>query len=151
MALTGAQRTAAYRRRLKQDDPEAYEAMMQYSRARASEWREKNPEKKDAYNKKHRFYAYGLTDAHIKELHRIQHGCCAICKKPIDLSQTRKWTIDHHHEFGTVRGILCYPCNVAIGQFKDSIAMLVDAIDYLDSPPALDLDTSTLLVEETHK
>lgn len=60
---------------------------------------------------------------------------CTICRKP----ETRKnaggkisrLCIDHCHETGKLRGLLCHNCNNAIGAFKDSIALLQAAIDYL--------------------
>jgi len=41
--------------------------------------------------------------------------------------------IDHDHTTGKIRGLLCNPCNTAIGQLKDSKELLLKAIDYLDS------------------
>lgn len=40
--------------------------------------------------------------------------------------------IDHDHETGRIRGLLCWPCNTALGAFNDSKALLLRAIDYIE-------------------
>jgi hypothetical protein len=40
--------------------------------------------------------------------------------------------VDRDHAFGTVRGVLCFRCNVALGQFDDDIQKFRNAIDYLE-------------------
>lgn len=52
---------------------------------------------------------------------------CAICSKP---SRTRLH-IDHNHKTGKYRGLLCSPCNIGLGHFKDSPSLLRKAIEYL--------------------
>ena len=39
--------------------------------------------------------------------------------------------VDHSHDNGAVRGILCFNCNGGLGQFKDSIESLLNAVAYL--------------------
>ena len=41
------------------------------------------------------------------------------------------WNIDHDHETGEVRGLLCRGCNVALGAVRDSVTTLVAMIEYL--------------------
>lgn len=60
-----------------------------------------------------------------------QLGLCAICGK--DIREGAKLVhIDHCHETGAIRGILCHNCNVGLGHFKDSVDRLQSAIDYLE-------------------
>ena len=59
-----------------------------------------------------------------------QKGLCAICEKL--LSDTKYICIDHNHETGAVRGILCKPCNSAIGFLKDSPKLLEAAKMYIE-------------------
>ena len=49
------------------------------------------------------------------------------------------WVVDHDHDTGKIRGIICNPCNVQLGAFKDSIEELEEAIKYLRG----DFDGST--------
>lgn len=56
-------------------------------------------------------------------------GTCALC------GTTENLVVDHDHETGFVRGILCHPHNVALGFFSDNIAHMAAAIEYLKEPP----------------
>lgn len=63
-----------------------------------------------------------------------QGGVCAICRQPEQMrknGQIRALSVDHDHETGTVRGLLCGHCNSILGLAKDSVDRLSRAIDYL--------------------
>ena len=70
---------------------------------------------------------YGLTVEEYTKQVNEQQGCCAICRK-----HTPRLCVDHSHETGENRGLLCHRCNVGLGQFKDNISLLANAIAYLD-------------------
>jgi len=72
---------------------------------------------------------YGITPEDFTALLAAQENCCAIClaREP----GGRGWHIDHSHEAGTVRGILCGNCNIGLGHFRDNIEFLVAAAAYL--------------------
>jgi hypothetical protein len=55
-----------------------------------------------------------------------QGGLCAICAGPLDRPH-----VDHDHETGKVRGILCFNCNAGLGKFKDSVEIADAATEYL--------------------
>jgi hypothetical protein len=76
------------------------------------------------YQDVYRFKKYGITKEDFEEMY---DGHCHICTLPIG------WDchIDHCHETGKVRGLLCNTCNKGLGLFKDSIANLYAAIMYL--------------------
>lgn len=57
---------------------------------------------------------YGLTIEQVEELRASQGGSCAVCKKEL-----KKFHIDHDHNTGKVRGLLCHRCNVMIGGWDD--------------------------------
>lgn len=57
-----------------------------------------------------------------------QKGRCEICKR---LPGTKELAVDHDHRTDRVRGLLCFRCNVGIGQFDDSAELLLKAAEYL--------------------
>ena len=78
-----------------------------------------------------RAYKYGLEPEQYKEMHKAQQGKCAICKE--EPKTKRGLHVDHDHETGKVRGLLCHGCNVALGSFKEDVTLLNKAIEYLRS------------------
>ena len=91
---------------------------------RQHEWKSKRH-----YFLKHKF---GITEIQYNEMLKNQNNACAICKSTESGdSRTTKLAVDHCHETGVVRGLLCSSCNKAIGFLKDSIENLKNAIGYL--------------------
>jgi len=74
--------------------------------------------------------SYGITEKEAEDLLLTQGGLCAICSVEIK-KLGRKGCVDHCHETGVVRGILCGKCNTALGKFGDDIEKLQKAINYL--------------------
>lgn len=76
---------------------------------------------------------YGLTPEEVDTLFEAQHGRCRICTVVLMRggSEAQSMAIDHCHETGKVRGILCHHCNRGLGFFKDDVARLRNAIHYL--------------------
>lgn len=74
---------------------------------------------------------YGLTREQINAMYDAQGGVCKICGKP-DTTQKKRLHIDHCHTTGVVRGLLCQPCNLMLGQAKDNVETLARAIAYLN-------------------
>lgn len=62
-------------------------------------------------------------------LSSIHDEVCAICGAE---PSTRALAIDHCHDSGKIRGLLCTRCNIGLGYFKDSIENLTKAIEYLE-------------------
>jgi Autographiviridae endonuclease VII len=85
-------------------------------------------ENREVVTQRHRKWVlknkYNLTNEEYSEL--IKNGCM-ICGKYDDLA------VDYDHRTGEVRGILCRPCNTAIGIFKDNVELLLKAAAYLES------------------
>jgi hypothetical protein len=96
--------------------------------AYAREWRKANPNAHWASNLK----KYGLTIDEYYEMEQAQDYRCAICHTNEPGGRGR-WHVDHDHDTGKVRGLLCIHCNLGLGHFKDSPTFLDAAIRYLDN------------------
>jgi hypothetical protein len=79
--------------------------------------------------------SFGLTIEQYRALLASQGGGCAVCGALAN-PDGRRLAVDHDHTSGEVRGILCTPCNWAIGGMRDSPARLEAAAEYLRNPPA---------------
>ena len=73
---------------------------------------------------------YGITTDKYDELLSAQGGGCAICGGT-DNPDATSLAVDHCHITGRIRGILCGPCNKAIGLMKDNPVLLTQAAAYL--------------------
>jgi len=105
-------------------------------------WQKKNREKVLAYRKK---YAekhpqivkngqlknrFGITLVEYNQFLHKQNNKCALCF--IDQQNCSKaFAVDHNHITGKIRGLLCHPCNVGLGCFKENLLVLENAINYL--------------------
>lgn len=75
------------------------------------------------------FHHYGITILERYELSELQDHKCAVCGEPDDKGSLN---IDHCHDSGEVRGLLCGNCNRGIGLFAESPANLRMAAKYLE-------------------
>ena len=106
------------------------------------EWRDANVDKVKKYRKKYnKDNADKMAEYHLKTKYGItlddydtmlitQGGGCAICGTN-DTGSRARLSVDHDHATGAVRGLLCQPCNIGIGHFKDDLDKLLSAIKYL--------------------
>lgn len=78
-----------------------------------------------------RFKKYGITEEHFEEMLSYQNNKCWICQKEFEFSPH----IDHDHVTGEVRGLLCYPCNSAIGNLQEDLDRITRALEYLKKGP----------------
>lgn len=74
---------------------------------------------------------YGITLEEYDAMLDEQGGGCAICTSTDPGHGKRHFCVDHDHETGRVRGLLCKDCNTGLGMFGDSIAALMAAANYL--------------------
>jgi hypothetical protein len=95
-----------------------YHADPAAAKARHREWVEKNRDRVRLHKIKS---AYGLTADEYAELPQV----CVIC----GCRETLR--IDHSHQVGRVRGLLCDPCNKGLGFFRDDPTLLLRAADYV--------------------
>jgi hypothetical protein len=93
-----------------------------------------NKHRKDNFEQYRNTYVKRVFNITLEEYNKMfedQDGCCAICGiHQKDLKRTL--FVDHNHETGKIRGLLCGTCNMAIGFLKDDTGVLQNAIDYLN-------------------
>lgn len=75
---------------------------------------------------------YGLTDADYKALFDRQGGLCALCGTDRPGGRFKVLHVDHCHETGRVRGLLCHRCNVALGTLGDTPKSIAAALEYVE-------------------
>jgi hypothetical protein len=137
------------RRQRYAEDPEYREAVLERNRAfRAAHREELNARARqtyaedDGYAEKRRKWLSGnkgyRREERLKQVYKLslqdyeamvaqQGGVCRICKtKP-----ARPLFVDHCHASGRVRGLLCHPCNAALGFMRDDPVIAAAATDYL--------------------
>lgn len=111
--------------------------------ARVKKWQQENADRLNAYRREHNatperkrkqrdgYYrrTFGLSADEVDAMLEEQGGGCAICgARPERLASLH---VDHCHETGRVRGVLCVRCNQGIGQFEHDPERLRRAADYL--------------------
>lgn len=111
------------------------------NRKAASAWRKQNPGRNAAacrewyYRNQRRVRDftlqknYGMTIDEYESMAERQNGVCAIC---LGQSKDGILRVDHDHQTGVVRGLLCDTCNRSLGLLGDSSEILRKAADYLD-------------------
>lgn len=110
----------AYREKHKQSISEyqkKYRIENDFSEYKAKWYREK------------RFDKYGITKQDFELMLGLQNHACKICST--SFTETVRPYIDHCHNTGQVRGLLCFHCNTGLGHFKDNKEILSKAVEYL--------------------
>jgi len=133
-----ARRKAAYAQ-----DPEKKRAYMRdwYAKRKAADPVMHESKMREQYEKSQIFFnvkvrrtaalkRYGLSVEQYDDILASQGGCCAICKAT-ENKNGRSLFVDHCHDTGRVRGILCYKCNTGLGSFADSPDLIQKALSYL--------------------
>ena len=103
--------------------------------ANARQWRANNPnesreasrksqakrrrERPDTVKREKVRSKYGLSDRQLDELYERSGGCCEACGVELTEGGNKKACIDHDHQTGIVRGLLCTRCNTALGMLDD--------------------------------
>lgn len=116
--------------------------------AQAAAYRAANREKLAEYRAKNRLRIaakeverkYGLTPEDVALLDTVQNGACGACGVPLKVIGQN---VDHCHDTGRVRGLLCPPCNQLEGRLRAASALEYAPAGlkaYLENPPALALE-----------
>jgi hypothetical protein len=113
-----------------------------------AEWRRKNIDKArhiDRAAKRKR--AYGISEADFAAMREAQGDRCAICREMF----TETPCVDHGHDTGKVRGLLCRSCNTGLGAFRDNPLLLKMAARYVmfDRMEAISLELAQYLGPST--
>jgi len=96
----------------------------------AKEWRRNNPEKREKHTREGFLKGqYDMTVEEYNEMLEAQGDGCAICGGVN--SDGRSLAVDHCHETGLIRGILCTRCNMGLGYVGDDVKILRRMIGYL--------------------
>jgi hypothetical protein len=104
-------------------------------RAQHDQRRKKDPKFALHYHLKRHF---SMSVADYEQMLRDQDGVCAICRRAERFRG--RLCVDHDHETGRVRGLLCLLCNSALGGFRDDVGLLLAAVHYLQGRVSNDFD-----------
>lgn len=110
------------------DDPERLSKLREWQ----TRYREKN---RSALSDGERQRKFGITPERYSELLKSQNGTCAICKQPetaTRLGKVKALAVDHCHQSGAIRGLLCADCNTGIGKLRENTSIFLSAIQYLE-------------------
>ena len=120
--LKNRERRCAETKQWKQNNPEKCSSINKA-------WKEKNKERLRTHNRDYWLRRkYGVDVKWYESTLLKQKGGCAVCgDKPTD----RRLSVDHDHETGEVRGILCDPCNTALGLLQESHERIEALCSYL--------------------
>jgi len=136
------EKSAKYRR----ENPEKWKEIDRRAKLKLRQNPEKNLQKltyqqqyreenRKALSDKERQRRFGITPEEYSDLFKSQNGTCAICKQPetaTRLGKVKALAVDHCHQSGVVRGLLCADCNMGIGKLKEDKNILFSAIQYLE-------------------
>ena len=67
----------------------------------------------------------GMTEKAYQDMLAAQNGLCAICKGPPD-TRWKKLAVDHCHDSGKIRGLLCMVCNTMLGRFEKNKIQIME-------------------------
>jgi hypothetical protein len=88
-------------------------------------------EMSDYYRDKHLQSKYGITHQDYLVMLEEQDCKCAICGIEEKYCENQRLAVDHDHDTGQVRALLCKKCNQAIGLLQDNSDFAKSAVEYL--------------------
>lgn len=108
----------------------AYKAWREANADRVKELRREEQKRNRDTRRNYDFkQKYGITLADYDRMFDKQGGMCAICFGPP--KSGRRMAVDHDHDTGAIRGLLCNTCNLAIGHLRDDPMIVASAAVYL--------------------
>lgn len=97
--------------------------------------RKRTPEEKKIHSRAQSLRRnFGLTAEAYDVMNTAQGGVCAICGNPdyTKAGRPRRLAVDHNHQTGALRKLLCKDCNLGLGYFHDDLLLLRVAVSYLE-------------------
>ncbi len=73
---------------------------------------------------------FNLTHEEYEQLHHNQNGLCAICGEN-EMVDGRHLAVDHNHQTGKIRGLLCGRCNLMIGRIEKDMEITKKMLEYV--------------------
>ena len=141
--LSGLTKTVGLTPQQASDNRREYQKQYARKRRKESGYRERkrelsnsyyqslSPEKKQEYSRRVQLWKHGMSIEDYDTLLEKQNGVCAICMEPETGVEGQRLAVDHDHETGRVRGLLCRKCNLGIGNLDDDPSLLWKALEYL--------------------
>lgn len=103
------------------------------NRERLKQWRNNNIEKCTGHARKSNLnIKYNMSIEEYTVLLEAQNNKCLLCNKSPE-ENGKALSVDHNHQTGKIRGLLCDNCNKGIGFLKENIETLKNAIRYLET------------------
>ena len=93
------------------------------NRVKSQKQRDRDP---NLNKRNHLRYRYGLTLEEVADMMLDQGNACAVCG-----TENGRLVIDHNHDTGKIRGLLCDSCNCAIGFVKEDPKIIKSLLKYL--------------------
>lgn len=107
-------------------------AYREKNKERIQAWREKNKEEQASKNRARKLKRnFGIEMHEYDLMSAEQKGKCACCGTHQN-ELTMNLAVDHDHDTGLIRGLLCLNCNTGIGKLGDNIEGLMKALNYLE-------------------
>ena len=103
------------------NSPERKAKMKEYYQQNKNRW------------KKYTFEKYGITEEVYNEMLDSQNHSCYTCGTHKDDAGSKGLCIDHCHDTNAVRGLLCSPCNTALGLLKENVEVMKKLIYYVEN------------------
>src|SRR6185369_3832400 len=122
-------RTLAYNKARRDKNKEAISAARRQRWASDPEYRERQLAPRRGKSKRWSSikHNYGILPEHYQAMLEYQGGVCAICRN----APTEHLCVDHCHDTGRIRGLLCRKCNTGLGCYEDDAELMDMAIKYL--------------------
>ena len=105
----------------------------EYARGYKRNQREKNKSQYGVADPRHFMEKYQLTMDQIDDMMEQQNFSCAICDEKHKGIGVMQLYVDHCHDTGKVRGLLCFSCNTSLGGMQDDAQRLRKAAQYIES------------------